>query len=68
MAAGNMKITETVPLHVMEALEGRGDIAPTHDLGTRWGEWSASRPGRKDPRYPLYKRLGGPQSRSEHRG
>jgi hypothetical protein len=42
------------------------------DLGTRWGEWSASRPGRalapgKGPRYPLYRRLGGPQSRSGHR-
>jgi hypothetical protein len=37
------------------------------------GEWSASRPGRvlpqgKGPRYPLYRRLGGPQSRSGHRG
>jgi hypothetical protein len=37
------------------------------------GEWSASRPSRalprgKDPRYPLYRRLGGPQSRSGHRG
>jgi hypothetical protein len=37
------------------------------------GEWSASRPGRalptgKDPRYTLYRRLGGPQSRSGHRG
>jgi hypothetical protein len=37
------------------------------------GEWSASRPGRalaqgKDPRYPLYRRLGGPQSRSGHGG
>jgi hypothetical protein len=36
------------------------------------GEWSASRPGRdltrgKDPRYPLYRRLGGPQNRSGHR-
>jgi hypothetical protein len=36
-------------------------------------EWSASRPGRalspgKDPRYPLYRRLGTPQSRSGHRG
>jgi hypothetical protein len=35
-------------------------------------EWSASRPGRalprgKDPRYPSYRRLGGPQSRSGHR-
>jgi hypothetical protein len=25
-------------------------------------------PWRKDPRYPLYRRLGGPQSRSGHRG
>jgi hypothetical protein len=37
------------------------------------GEWSASRPRRaiapwKDPRYPLYRRLCGPQSRSGHRG
>jgi hypothetical protein len=37
------------------------------------GEWSASRPGRalgpgKGPRYPLYRRLGGPQSRFGHRG
>jgi hypothetical protein len=36
------------------------------------GEWSASRLGRalareKDPRYPLYRRLGGPQSRSGHK-
>jgi hypothetical protein len=36
------------------------------------GERSASRPGRalsrgNDPRYPLYRRLGGPQSRSGHR-
>jgi len=36
--------------------------------GTRRGEGSASRPGRSLPpgktRYPLYKRLGGPQGRS----
>jgi hypothetical protein len=37
------------------------------------GEWSSSRPDRasprgKDPRYPLYRRLGGPQSWSGHRG
>jgi hypothetical protein len=38
------------------------------------GEWSASRPGRplppgkEPPRYPLYRRLGGPQSRSGRRG
>jgi hypothetical protein len=35
--------------------------------------WSTSRSGRalppgRDPRYPLYRRLGGPQSRSGHRG
>jgi hypothetical protein len=37
------------------------------------GEWSASRPDRalpptKAPRYPLYRSLGGPQSRSGDRG
>jgi hypothetical protein len=37
------------------------------------GEWSASRPGRalpqrKDPRYPLDRRLGGPYSWSGHEG
>jgi hypothetical protein len=54
---------KAVPLHAMEALGGRGGIAPTHfDLGIKWGEWSASL------RYPLYRRLGGPQSRSGHRG
>jgi hypothetical protein len=36
-------------------------------------KWSASRPDRSlapgmDPRYPLDRRLGGPQSWSEHRG
>jgi hypothetical protein len=36
-------------------------------------EWPASRPGRalpsgKDPRYLLYRRPGGPQSQSGHRG
>jgi hypothetical protein len=41
------------------------------ELGTRWGEWSASGPGRalppgKDPRYP-FDRLSGPQSRSGQR-
>jgi hypothetical protein len=38
------------------------------DHGTRRGEGSASRPGRsllpKKSRYPLYRRLGGPQGRS----
>jgi hypothetical protein len=31
-------------------------------------EWSASRPRRLYPRYPLDGKLGGPQSRSERRG
>ena len=44
---------------------GRGIALLFHDNGTRRGEWSASRPGRNLPpwktRYPLYRRLGGPQ-------
>jgi len=40
------------------------------DHGTRRGEGSASRPGRTLPpgktRYPLYRRLDGPQGRSGH--
>jgi hypothetical protein len=36
------------------------------------GEWLASRPGRftpgKDPRYPLDRKLGGPQSRTGRHG
>jgi hypothetical protein len=32
------------------------------------GEWSASRLGPLYPRYPLDRRLGGPQSRSGHGG
>jgi hypothetical protein len=46
----------------------RGIVLPFHDHGTRRGEGSASRPGRSLPPgktwYPLYRRLGGPQSRS----
>ena len=46
----------------------RGIVIPFHDHGTRWGEGSASRPGRFLPpgktRYPLYMRLGGSQGRS----
>jgi hypothetical protein len=51
------------------AHRGSRDIAlPFHDHDTRSGEGSASRPGRSlspgKPRYPLYRRLGGPQGRS----
>jgi hypothetical protein len=46
----------------------RGILLPFHDHGTRRGEGSASRPGRSLPpgktRYPLYRRLGGPQGRT----
>jgi hypothetical protein len=31
------------------------------------GKWSASRPGRATPRYPLDRRQGGPHSWSGHR-
>ena len=41
---------------------------PFHDYGTRRGEGPASRPGRSllpgKTRYPLYRRLGGPEGRS----
>jgi len=46
----------------------RGIALPFLDHGTRMGEGSAARPGRSLPsgktRYPLYRRLGGPQGRS----
>ena len=45
----------------------RGIALPFHDHGTRRGEGSGSHPGRTLPpgktRYPLYRRLGGPQGR-----
>ena len=45
----------------------RGIALPFHDHGTRRGEGSASRPSRSLPpekiRYPLYRRLVGPQGR-----
>jgi hypothetical protein len=58
----------------MEALGVIGGIALLiHDLDTRWGcgqrhALAALYPRGKDPRYPLDRRLGGPQSRSGHRG
>ena len=46
---------------------GSGIALLFHDRSTRRGEWSAARPGRTLPpgktRYPLYRRLGGPQGR-----
>jgi hypothetical protein len=58
----------------MEAYWGSGDIAPhILDLGTRWKRVVSftSRPlypQGKNPWYPLYRRLGGPQSRSGRGG
>ena len=47
---------------------GRGIVILSHDRGTRRGEWPASRARRSLPtgktRYPLYRRLDGPQARS----
>ena len=47
---------------------GTGIALLFHDLALEGGEWSAARPGRILPlektRYTLYRRLGGPQSRS----
>jgi hypothetical protein len=55
----------------MEALWGRGGTAPTHSQPRHYMGVSGQRhapaalyPWGKDPRYPLYTRLGGPQSRS----
>ena len=46
----------------------RGIAVHFHDHGTRRGKGSTSRPGRSLPpgksRYPLYRRLAGPQGRS----
>jgi hypothetical protein len=47
---------------------GRSIALLLQDLGARRGEWSGVRPRRTFPpgktRYPLYRRLGGPQGRS----
>ena len=48
---------------------GRGKFYSSMTVALEGGEWSAARPGRTLPpektRYPFYKRLGGPQGRSE---
>jgi hypothetical protein len=65
---------KAVPLHPMIALGGGEKMYSSYSfltLALDGGEWSASHPGHalhqgKDPQYPLDRRLGGPQSRSEH--
>jgi hypothetical protein len=67
--------SKAVPLHAMAAHGGRGGIAPTytkprHEMGVSGQRHApaAIYPRVKDPRYPLDRRLGGPQSRSGRRG
>jgi hypothetical protein len=55
--------SKAVALHAMEALGGRGGIAPTHSRPLDGGEWSASRPGRdlppgKGPPVPIVQEVG----------
>jgi hypothetical protein len=55
----------------MEDSAWTGGIAPTHFyLDTRWVSGQRHAPATIWPRGkdPLYRKLGGPQSRSEHRG
>jgi hypothetical protein len=67
---------KAVPPHATEALGGGGklQLLLILDLGTRWGEWSASRPGsalapgKGRLVTPLHRRLDGPQNWSGHRG
>ena len=54
--------------HLRTGLEGSEGKYSFFNLGSRWGGWSTTRPGRftrgKQSRYPLCKGLGGPQGRS----
>jgi hypothetical protein len=65
---GKVKQSHSTP---MEAQEERRYSSYSFTTSTLDGvEWSAPRPGRAlapGKGYPLYKRLGGPQSRSGHR-
>ena len=65
-----VKKSQSVPVTdpVVAQRVGRSIALLFHERGTRRGEWSAARPGRTLPpvktRYPLYRRLCGPQGRS----
>jgi hypothetical protein len=58
------KITEALLLQAMETLGGEEvELLLVHDLGTRRGKWSASRPGRallpgKGPPVPIVQEAG----------
>jgi hypothetical protein len=68
-------VKKAVLQHTYGSAEGRGCIALTHSRPRHYMRVSGQRhapaalyPWGKDLRYPLYRRLGGPQSRSGHRG
>jgi hypothetical protein len=69
-----IKKSKAVPLHAMVALGGEEYSSYsffTSALDGVSGQRHASAVlclGGKDPRYPLYRRLGWPRSRSGHRG
>jgi len=62
-----------VPVYAMKAYRGRRGIAPLIlNLSVDGGKWLSSHLGhftpRKEPWYPLNRRLGGPWSWSGHSG
>jgi hypothetical protein len=66
---------KSVPQHTYGGAGGRGGIAPTHSRPRHQMGVSGQRhapaalyPREKDHRYTLYRRLGGPQSRSGYGG
>jgi hypothetical protein len=71
----NVKLkAKAVPQHAPKVLGG-DSVAPTHSQPRHWMGVSSQRhapaalyPRGKDLRYALHRRLGGPQSRSVHRG
>jgi hypothetical protein len=65
--------TKEVPEHTTEAQGRRCSSYSFMTSALDGGEWSVSLPGRalppgEGPPYPLDRRLGGPQSRSGHKG
>jgi hypothetical protein len=69
-----IKIVKVVPLLSIEVHLGDRRYSSYSFLTSalEGGEWSVSHPAAiyhgESPRYPLYRRLGGPQSRSGRRG
>jgi hypothetical protein len=61
MSSSYVKVKgKAVPLHAMEALGGRGGIAPTHSRprALDGGEWSASLPGSALTPVPIVQEAG----------